>query len=60
MQQHLQIGFRNMETSLGHTGPNHAHEHIHVALRDAFDAAAVRQVEDHVRRMRGDFKDARL
>ncbi|MGZ5863734.1 MAG: HPF/RaiA family ribosome-associated protein [Methyloceanibacter sp.] len=38
------------------TGPiNHAHEDVYVAIRDAFDAA-VRQVEDHVRRMRGDTK----
>jgi cold shock CspA family protein len=32
-----------------------AHEDAHVALRDAFDAA-VRQVEDHVRRRRMDVK----
>ncbi|MGF7212994.1 ribosome-associated translation inhibitor RaiA/cold shock CspA family protein [Skermanella aerolata] len=31
---------------------NHAHEDIQVAIRDAFDAA-VRQLEDHARRLRG-------
>lgn len=34
---------------------HHAHEDIHVAIRDAFDAAR-RQVEDHVRFQRGDLK----
>jgi ribosomal subunit interface protein len=33
----------------------HAHEDIYVAVRDAFDAAR-RQLEDHVRRQRGDVK----
>lgn len=37
-------------------GPkNHAHEDINVAIRDGFDAA-VRQLEDHVRRLRGEVK----
>jgi hypothetical protein len=37
-------------------GPkNQAHEDINVAIRDAFDAV-VRQLEDHVRRLRGDVK----
>lgn len=37
-------------------GPlNHAHEDPYVAVRDAFDAA-IRQLEDHVRRLRGDVK----
>ena len=31
---------------------DHAHEDIHVAIRDAFDAAR-RQIEDHARRARG-------
>jgi len=33
----------------------HAHEDVYVAIRDGFDAAR-RQLEDHVRRMRGDTK----
>jgi len=37
-------------------GPqNHAHEDVYVAIRDAFDAA-VRQLEDHARRLRGEVK----
>lgn len=34
---------------------HHAHEDIYVAVRDCFDAAR-RQLEDHVRRRRGDVK----
>ena len=34
---------------------DHAHEDINVAIRDAFDAA-VRQIEDYARRLRGDVK----
>jgi cold shock CspA family protein/ribosome-associated translation inhibitor RaiA len=34
---------------------HHAHEDIHVAIRDAFDAAR-RQLEDHARRVRGQTK----
>lgn len=34
---------------------NQAHEDPYVAVRDAFDAA-VRQIEDHVRKLRGDVK----
>ena len=34
---------------------HHAHEDVHVAIRDAFDAAR-RQLEDHVRTVRGDTK----
>ena len=36
-------------------GAHHAHEDVYVAIRDAFDAA-VRQLEDHTRRMRADVK----
>lgn len=36
-------------------GLDHAHEDVHVAIRDAF-AAAIRQLEDHSRRKRGDVK----
>jgi len=38
-----------------HTGINHAHEDIYVAIRDAFDAVR-RRLEDYVRRSRGDTK----
>jgi len=34
---------------------HHSHEDIHVAVRDCFDAVR-RQLEDHVRRRRGDVK----
>jgi ribosomal subunit interface protein len=34
---------------------HHAHEDIHVAVRDCFDAVR-RQLEDHARRQRGDVK----
>ncbi len=34
---------------------HHAHEDIHVAVRDAFDAAR-RQLEDYARRTRGEVK----
>ena len=34
---------------------HHAHEDIYVAVRDCFDAVR-RQLEDHVRRARGDVK----
>ena len=37
------------------TGANHAHENAHIAVRDAF-GATVRQLEELVRRMRGDVK----
>jgi ribosome-associated translation inhibitor RaiA len=36
-------------------GHDHAHEDLHVAVRDAFDALK-RQVEDHIRRRRGEVK----
>jgi ribosome-associated translation inhibitor RaiA len=36
-------------------GTDDAHEDIHVAIRDSFRAAR-RQLEDHVRRLRGDVK----
>ena len=34
---------------------HHAHEDLHVAIRDAFDAVQ-RQLQDHAREMRGDVK----
>lgn len=36
-------------------GDNHAHEDVYVAIRDAFRAAR-RELQDHVRRNRGDVK----
>ena len=39
----------------GSTPRHHAHEDMHVAVRDAFDAVR-RRLEDHVRRMRGKVK----
>lgn len=44
------------EIAVTHTGPqDHAHEDVYVAVRDAF-AAAVRLLEDHVRKIRGTTK----
>jgi cold shock CspA family protein len=44
------------EIAVGRVGPkNQAHEDIHVAIRDSFNAAT-RQLEDHARRMRADVK----
>jgi len=36
-------------------GQNHAHEDLHVAIRDAFDAAR-RRLQDHMRKMEGQTK----
>ena len=38
-----------------HSDLNHAHEDVYVAMRDAFDAAR-RQLEDYLRKRRGDVK----
>jgi ribosome-associated translation inhibitor RaiA/cold shock CspA family protein len=55
----IDISVPGKDIFVGHTGPqNHAHEDIHVAIRDAFNAAG-RLLEDHVRRMRGDVKTHR-
>jgi cold shock CspA family protein/ribosome-associated translation inhibitor RaiA len=44
------------QVAVTHDNPqDHAHEDAHVAVRDAF-AAAVRRLEDHVRRLDGDVK----
>jgi len=52
----IDIAVPGEDVHVGHTGPlDQAHEDVYVAIRDAFDAA-VRQLEDHVRRMRGDIK----
>jgi ribosome-associated translation inhibitor RaiA len=53
---HINISLPGNDVHVDHAGPeNPAHEDVNVAIRDAFDAA-VRLVEDHVRRMRGDVK----
>jgi ribosomal subunit interface protein len=41
-----------------HPGENHAHEDIHVAVRDAFDEAR-RQLEDYSHRLKGMVKKHR-
>jgi ribosome-associated translation inhibitor RaiA len=52
----IDIGMPGKDVHVNQEGPkNHAHEDINVAIRDAFDAA-VRQLEDHARRLRGDVK----
>jgi ribosomal subunit interface protein len=52
----LHITLPGGEIVVNREGPkNHAHEDVYVAIRDGFDAAA-RQLEDRVRRMRGDVK----
>ena len=52
----IDISVPGKDVFVGHSGPlNHAHEDVYVAIRDAFNAAG-RQLEDHVRRMRGDVK----
>ena len=44
------------EIVVTHSGPqDHAHEDAHVAIRDAF-LAATRQLEDHMRKRRGQTK----
>jgi ribosomal subunit interface protein len=52
----IDIGMPGKDVHVNQEGPkNHAHEDINVAIRDGFDAA-VRQLEDHVRRLRGEVK----
>lgn len=52
----LDIGMPGKELAVTRTGPkDHAHEDVHVAIRDAF-AAAVRRLEDQVRERRGKVK----
>jgi ribosomal subunit interface protein len=53
---HIDISLPGKDVVVDRAKPlDHAHEDVYVALRDAFDAA-VRQLEDHTRRMRGDVK----
>lgn len=52
----IDIAVPGKDVHVNQEGPkNHAHEDVNVAIRDAFDAA-VRQLEDNARRMRGDVK----
>ncbi|MGO8842952.1 MAG: ribosome hibernation-promoting factor, HPF/YfiA family [Methyloceanibacter sp.] len=52
----IDIGVPGKDVHVNQEGAqNHAHEDVYVAIRDAFDAA-VRQLEDHARRLRGEVK----
>lgn len=52
----IDIGMPGKDVHVNQEGPqNQAHEDVYVAVRDAFDAA-IRQVEDHARKMRGEVK----
>lgn len=53
---HINLSVPGGEIVAKRTGPiNQAHEDVYVAIRDSF-AAAERQLEDYVRKMRGDVK----
>lgn len=53
---HIDISVPGKDLVVDRAKPlNHAHEDVYVALRDAFNAA-VRQLEDHAQRRRGDVK----
>ena len=52
----VDIGLPGGHVVAGHDpGKDHAHEDLHVAIRDAFDAAR-RRLQDHMRRMDGSVK----
>lgn len=52
----INISVPGQDIVVNRTGSrDHAHEDVYVAIRDAFDAA-VRKLEDHVRKARGDIK----
>ena len=52
----IDVGMPGKDVHVNQEGPkNHAHEDVYVAIRDAFDAA-VRQIEDHARKLRGEVK----
>lgn len=56
---HIHLRVRGGEIAVSRDpGRNHAHEDAYVALRDAFDAAT-RQLEDYLRRRRGEVKRSR-
>jgi ribosomal subunit interface protein len=53
---HINISMPGQDIVINRTGSrNHAHEDVYVAIRDAFDAA-VRKLEEHVRKARGKTK----
>ena len=53
----IDISMPGKDVHVNQEGPqNQAHEDVYVAIRDAFDAA-VRQVEDNARKMRGEVKN---
>lgn len=53
---HARLTLPGGELAAGRTGPeDHGHEDPYVAVRDTFDVLR-RQLEDHVRRQRGDVK----
>jgi ribosomal subunit interface protein len=53
---HIDISVPGKDLVVDRAKPlNHAHEDVYVAVRDAFDAA-VRRLEDHTQRMRGEVK----
>ena len=53
---HINIAMPGQDIVINRTGSrDHAREDIHVAIRDAFDAAA-RKLEDHVRKARGNIR----
>jgi ribosomal subunit interface protein len=55
---HIDMNVPGMQLAAGRNHRvSHAHEDAYVALRDAFDAAR-RQLEDHVRALRDDAKQA--
>jgi ribosomal subunit interface protein len=55
-QVRLDIKVPGKELAISHQGPkNHAHEDVYVAIRDAFNAA-IRRLDEHLRRERGDVK----
>ncbi len=52
----IAVSIPGYDVNVDRAGPKaHAHEDDYVAIRDAF-AAAERQLEDHVRKMRGEVK----
>ena len=54
----LRLSTPGREVVVSHEGRlNHAHEDLHVALRDAFDAAS-RQLDGHAEKLRGEVKAA--
>ena len=56
----IDIGLPDKDVHVNQEGPqDHAHKDVNVAVRDAFDAA-VRQLEDHARRMRVTLNPIRL